>query len=71
MNKDQRTLTYNKIVFDYVQKQMSEDPASIIRLTDGYAPFPEKEQSGGVPVLWLLNNEKNNPPWGKIARITV
>lgn len=50
---------------------MSEDPASIIRLTDGYAPFPEKKQSGGVPVLWLLNNEKNNPPWGKIARITV
>lgn len=25
----------------------------------------------GIPVLWLLNNEEVNPPWGKVARITV
>ena len=60
------------IIFSYVQKQMIESPpASIIILTDGYAPFPKEEQSMGIPVLWLLNNEKVTPPWGKIARITV
>lgn len=24
-----------------------------------------------IPVLWLLNNEDVNPPWGKVARITI
>lgn len=46
-------------------------PTSIIILTDGYAPFPEEELAGGIPVLWLLNNEEVDPPWGKIARIVV
>ena len=46
-------------------------PASIIILTDGYAPFPREEESMGIPVLWLLNNKEVNPPWGKIARITL
>ena len=40
-------------------------------LTDGYAPFPDEALSDGIPVLWLLNNEKVNPPWGKVARIKI
>ena len=43
----------------------------IIILSDGYAPFPLEKLAGGIPVLWLLNNEEVNPPWGKVARITV
>ena len=46
-------------------------PASIIILTDGYAPFPDVSVTDDIPVLWLLNNEEVNPPWGKIARIKV
>ena len=38
-------------------------------LTDGYAPFPPESAANGVPVLWLINNEGVNPPWGKTARI--
>lgn len=38
---------------------------------DGFAPFPKEKLSMGIPVLWLLNNEKVDPPWGKAARITV
>lgn len=58
------------IIFDYVKKNMAEDlPASIIILTDGYAPFPEEKSAMGIPVLWVINNEKITPPWGKIARI--
>lgn len=61
-----------KIIFDYVSENMlTEPPASIIILTDGYAPFPKETAANGIPVLWLLNNDKIKPPWGKIARIRV
>ena len=59
-------------IFEYVQKHMQEKiPACIIILTDGFAPFPKEKLAGGIPVLWLLNNENADPPWGKIARITM
>ena len=48
-----------------------EPPASIIILTDGYAPFPDEKAANGIPVLWLLNNKNVEPPWGKIAIIEV
>lgn len=61
-----------QIIFEYVHQHMTEKPpASIIILTDGYAPFPKEHLANGIPVLWLLNNEEVAPPWGKIARITV
>lgn len=61
-----------QIIFEYVHKHMQDKLlASIIILTDGYAPFPKEKLAGGIPVLWLLNNEEVNPPWGKIARIVV
>lgn len=61
-----------QIIFEYVHYHMQEKlPASIIILTDGYAPFPDVSVTDDIPVLWLLNNEEVNPPWGKIARIKV
>lgn len=61
-----------QIIFEYVFHHMSDKlPASIIILSDGYAPFPLEKLAGGIPVLWLLNNEEVNPPWGKVARIIV
>ncbi len=61
-----------QIVFEYVAQHMQEKPpASIIILTDGYAPFPKEELANDIPVLWLLNNEEVDPPWGKVARIKV
>lgn len=59
-------------VFNYVKNHMQDRlPASIIMLTDGYAPFPMEECAMGIPVLWLLNNTEVQPPWGKVARIKV
>lgn len=59
-----------QIIFEYVHKHMQDKPpASIIILTDGFAPFPQEHLAGGIPVLWLLNNEEVIPPWGKVARI--
>lgn len=61
-----------QVIFNYVNKHMQDKlPASIIILTDGYAPFPKEKSAQNIPVLWLINNEEVKPPWGKIARITV
>ena len=57
-------------VFDYVAKYMADDlPLAITILTDGYADFPPEEVSLGIPVLWLINNDEAEPPWGKVTRI--
>lgn len=59
-------------IFTYANTRMQEKPpASIIILTDGYAPYPDESATHGVPVLWLLVNEDVTPPFGRIARITV
>lgn len=61
-----------QIIFEYVQQHMQDSlPACIIILTNGFAPFPNEELAMDIPVLWLLNNEDVNPPWGRIAKITV
>lgn len=59
-----------QIIFEYVAKYMQDDPpASIVILTDGYAPFPDISLTNGIPVLWIINNDEVDPPWGKVARI--
>ena len=59
-----------KSVFDYIKKHMANElPASIVILTDGYDAFPPESCALGLPVLWIINNQNVNPPWGKVARI--
>ena len=59
-------------IFDFVNNHMQDKPpACIIILTDGDAPFPHEGISMGIPVLWLLNNEIFEPPWGKVTRINI
>lgn len=59
------------VIFKYVREHMNDHlPASIVILTDGYAPFPEEKEAMGIPVLWLLNSNVK-PPWGKVARIVL
>ena len=59
-----------QIIFEYVQEHMADKlPASIIILTDGYAPFPKERMALDIPVLWVINNDQVEPPWGKVARI--
>ena len=61
-----------QIIFEYVHQHMNDNPpACIIILTDGFAPFPQEHLANSIPVLWLLNNTEVDPPWGKVARITV
>ncbi|MBQ1186920.1 MAG: hypothetical protein IIX54_04455 [Clostridia bacterium] len=59
-------------IFRYMQENMQDNlPSQIIIITDGYDNFPKESAAMGVPVLWLINNEDAQPPWGKIARIKV
>ena len=37
-------------------------------ITDGYAPYPAEKEAMDIPVLWMINNEKSNPPWGRVVR---
>ena len=61
-----------QIIFEYVHQHMENKlPACIIILTDGYAPFPQEHLAQDVPVLWLIDNNDIEPPWGKVARIKV
>ena len=46
----------------------SELIASIIILTDGYAPFPPESVAEDIPVLWLINSDIT-APWGRTVRI--
>lgn len=58
------------IVFQWVKDFMGDDlPNSIVILTDGYAPFPDQEMAMDIPVLWIIDNEKQTPPWGVVTRI--
>lgn len=58
------------IIFEYVEKFMQDElPASIVILTDGFAPWPKEADALGIPVLWIINNDQANPPWGKVARL--
>ena len=43
--------------------------ASIIIMTDGYAPFPDETSAMGILVLWIINHDDGTPAWVKTARI--
>lgn len=59
-------------IFKYINENMSDmEIESIIILTDGYASFPDESEAKGIPVLWVINNKEQTPPFGKIARINV
>lgn len=58
------------VVFHYIKSNMKHDlPSVIIIFTDGYGLFPEEADILDIPVLWLIDNEDVNPPFGKVARL--
>lgn len=59
-------------VFRYMKNNMIDNlPSYIIIITDGYDDFPDESEAMNIPVLWLINNDSAQPPWGKVARIKV
>ena len=59
-------------IFKHVKRHMQDElPSSIVILTDGYADFPKEEETLGIPLLWIINNNKSTPPFGLVTRINV
>lgn len=57
-------------MFHYIKSNMKHNlPSVIIIFTDGYGLFPEEADILDIPVLWLIDNEDVNPPFGKVARL--
>ena len=59
-----------RVIFEYIRENCSKElPACIVIFTDGDGPFPDESEALGVPVLWVINNLRFTPPWGKVTRI--
>ena len=68
MRSDSGGGTSFQCIFDYVREHMSDNvPSEIVIMTDGKSDFPEYEASSGIPVLWLLTNNRVRIPWGQAA----
>lgn len=58
-------------IFTYANRlKEREDIADIVIFTDGNAVFPKIGAAGDTPVLWILTDHNNIPPWGKCAWFT-
>lgn len=50
---------------EYTKEHFEHDEVSgIIILTDGWASWPPEKLANGVPVLWIVTDETQVPPWG-------
>ena len=58
-------------IFRFLRKRAAYAlPACIIIFTDGYGPYPQQDDTLGIPVLWLITDSDITPPFGKTARIS-
>ena len=61
-----------RVIFEYLQNcQRDELPACLVIFTDGDGPYPDETEAMGIPVLWIINNHRFTPPWGKVTRVTL
>ena len=53
--------------FDYIKESgITELPAAMVIFTDGFADYPNEEDTFGIPVMWLLTSCFSEPPFGKV-----
>ena len=59
-------------VFDYISDERAENlPACVIIYTDACGRFPDEADVPDIPILWLVNNNEETPPFGKTVRVGV
>lgn len=59
-----------KAIFEYMPKYFEKElPRAVIIMTDGYSTFPDKQDSLGVDVIWLIIDSNVVPPWGKVIKL--
>lgn len=49
-------------IFEWISKNVTEEPNCLIALTDGYTEIPKNPPP--YPVLWILTNDGIELPWG-------
>ena len=56
-------------VFECAAQRFEPDElTSIIILTDGECRYTTENATKGEPVQWQINNDRQTPTWGKVAR---
>ncbi len=59
-----------RAIFEYLQEHFRDElPVAIIIITDGQASYPKEDAALGVPVMWVIMNSPDDPPWGVIVHI--
>lgn len=59
-----------RTVFEYIKEQQAEmNLQGIVIFTDGFGPFPDKEDVENLQVLWVLDNDYVTPEFGLVVRI--
>ncbi len=57
-------------VFRYIKEMPQEEKPSVVAIiTDGYAEYPKESEVPQLPVIWLLTDRGNPPPWGEAVYI--
>ena len=62
-----------KAIFRFMEDKIKQNDniAGVVILTDGYATWPTEKETNGLPVLWLITNEHQVPPWGLHSTLTL
>jgi hypothetical protein len=58
------------VIFDQMPVLFKTDPpVLVVILTDSLAPYPDKSATRGIPVIWVLTDMREEPPFGEIVRL--
>lgn len=59
-------------IFRFLKKFSEEEmPSAVIVLTDGYCNYPQETAAMDIPVLWIIYDNPEDPPWGRVVHIDV
>lgn len=57
-------------IFEFIrQTREFNQPTSIVIITDGEGYYPDAMEANGIPVLWLMT-ENRKAPWGRSIRVS-
>lgn len=57
--------TSYRCIFQYLFSHPELNPSCLVVLTDGKGKYPREEETGGIPVLWLISKGGPEAPFGK------
>lgn len=59
---------FNRI-FERLEDWFTQLPTAVIILTDGEADYPDEGAALGVPVMWIVIDSNEEPPWGVVVHV--